>query len=248
MGDMSKEPSMEEILSSIKRIIREEGDTSIAEPRAPRRGRMELVPPVEAEKVEEPVDVVEEEVLELTPPETETVTENAAAETVADEAFEEPVDTIETADVVALTPPDPIFEEEPAVETEEFEALAEEEPEALAVEETEAEAEEAAAPEEILELTDAVNTEATVGLTEALSKKSTDSMLSMESEVQMRHRLAALSSMVVVPEAGAPSNTLEGMVEGMLRPLIREWLDANLPDMVEGLVAKEIARLTGGIR
>ncbi|MBL7507994.1 DUF2497 domain-containing protein, partial [Escherichia coli] len=30
MGDISSEPSMEEILSSIKRIIAEEGDAAIA--------------------------------------------------------------------------------------------------------------------------------------------------------------------------------------------------------------------------
>lgn len=38
MGDMTKEPSMEEILSSIKRIIAEEGEEAVQA--APRRGRL----------------------------------------------------------------------------------------------------------------------------------------------------------------------------------------------------------------
>jgi len=32
----------------------------------------------------------------------------------------------------------------------------------------------------------------------------------------------------------------------MLRPMLREWLDANLPRMVEEMVQREIARITAG--
>jgi cell pole-organizing protein PopZ len=31
----------------------------------------------------------------------------------------------------------------------------------------------------------------------------------------------------------------------MLRPMMKDWLDQKLPEMVERLVEKEIARLTG---
>jgi hypothetical protein len=31
----------------------------------------------------------------------------------------------------------------------------------------------------------------------------------------------------------------------MLKPLLKDWLDRNLPDMVEELVTREIARITG---
>ena len=34
--------------------------------------------------------------------------------------------------------------------------------------------------------------------------------------------------------------TLEGMVREMLKPLLREWLDRNLPYLIERLVKKEI--------
>ncbi len=58
--------------------------------------------------------------------------------------------------------------------------------------------------------------------------------------------LDALSSLLVKPaEPEAADNTLEGLVREMLRPMMKEWLDANLPRLVEGMVAKEIARITG---
>jgi cell pole-organizing protein PopZ len=37
--------------------------------------------------------------------------------------------------------------------------------------------------------------------------------------------------------------TLEGMVREMMRPLLREWLDRNLPYLIERLVKKEIDKM-----
>jgi uncharacterized protein len=42
---------------------------------------------------------------------------------------------------------------------------------------------------------------------------------------------------------GALNRTLEDMVRELLRPLLKGWLDENLPPMVERLVQEEIARL-----
>ena len=65
----------------------------------------------------------------------------------------------------------------------------------------------------------------------------------------MRENLAALA---MLAEPGAPpqivrsgETSLEGMVRDMLRPMLAEWLDANLPDMVEQMVRDEIARIAG---
>jgi hypothetical protein len=55
--------------------------------------------------------------------------------------------------------------------------------------------------------------------------------------------LAALASISIDPRAG--ENTLDGLVREMLRPLLKEWLDANLPDLVERVVAREVARIIG---
>lgn len=63
----------------------------------------------------------------------------------------------------------------------------------------------------------------------------------------MRDSLAALS---LLAEPGARpqivrsgETSLEGMVRDMLRPMLAQWLDANLPAMVERMVAAEIARI-----
>ena len=40
---------------------------------------------------------------------------------------------------------------------------------------------------------------------------------------------------------GAVNRTLEDMVRELLRPMLKEWLDDNLPPLVERLVRDEIA-------
>ncbi|MEE1554391.1 MAG: DUF2497 domain-containing protein, partial [Alphaproteobacteria bacterium] len=42
---------------------------------------------------------------------------------------------------------------------------------------------------------------------------------------------------------GYAHQTLEGLVKDLLRPMLKEWLDENLPPLVERLVEKEIAKL-----
>ena len=41
-------------------------------------------------------------------------------------------------------------------------------------------------------------------------------------------------------DAGSRDMTLEGIVREMLKPILREWLDRNLPYLIERLVKKEI--------
>jgi cell pole-organizing protein PopZ len=48
--------------------------------------------------------------------------------------------------------------------------------------------------------------------------------------------------MMIKPESNS-DGTLEGLVREMLRPMLREWIDANLPHMVEDMVAREIAKI-----
>ncbi len=37
--------------------------------------------------------------------------------------------------------------------------------------------------------------------------------------------------------------TFQEMVKSVMRPMIKEWLDANLPDLVERVVTREVQRL-----
>lgn len=57
--------------------------------------------------------------------------------------------------------------------------------------------------------------------------------------------LAALGPMEVGrTETGAPLS-LESLVKSMLEPMLKAWLDANMPEIVERLAQSEIKRLTG---
>src|SRR3546814_20801802 len=88
--------------------------------------------------------------------------------------------------------------------------------------------------EEVLELTDVAGGEAPAEDPAIVS----DATASATAE-----RLKALSSAMAGPESG--SVTLEGLVREMLRPMLKAWLDRNLPDIVDEVVPAEIARLTG---
>jgi cell pole-organizing protein PopZ len=158
MGHISHEPSMEEILSSIKRII--------AEDDAP-PSRAAKKPQAKAAKLVQPAP--EPEILELT----------------------------ETVDPLPADEPAPVAAVEPAGEL----------------------------PQMILP---------------------DDEILSIATATATRSALASLSRLKVRAEDGVPENSLEGLVRDMLRPMLKEWLDANLPGIVESMVSKEIQRISGG--
>ncbi len=149
MGDVSAEPSMEDILSSIKRIIAEEGDVSAAKARRAAR---------------------------------------AAPDREAVPATEEGGDS------------------------------------------------------EVLELSDPVSTPKPDAALALQGRR--EQILSEQAAQASRGALESLSRLVVKPET-AGSDTLQGLVEEMLRPMLRDWLDAHLPELVEKMVQREIARITG---
>lgn len=65
----------------------------------------------------------------------------------------------------------------------------------------------------------------------------------------MRESLAALA-MLAEPGAApqivrSGETSLEGLTRELLRPALAEWLDKNLPPLVERMVAAEIARIVG---
>ncbi len=71
-----------------------------------------------------------------------------------------------------------------------------------------------------------------------------EELVSSSAAEASRSALDALSRIIVKPEV-AGSDTLEGMVRDMLRPMLKDWLDANLPAIVERVVAQEVARISG---
>lgn len=73
-------------------------------------------------------------------------------------------------------------------------------------------------------------------------------LLSPDTAAASRQQLAALSALRERAEpaaAAAAEGPLEAVVRDMLRPLLKEWLDQHLPDIVEALVTREIGRITG---
>lgn len=189
MGDMSAEPSMEEILSSIKRIIAEEEG-------APTRGRrMGRVVQAPVEDIDDEED--EDEVLELSEP------------------------------VAAVAPqPEPQPEPQPVIRPERR-------PEPVA-----------AAPEPAGAEPQPVNPPVTPPPAPAAVS---EAIVSSQTVAASRGALDQLARLMVKPEPGS-DGTLEGLVREMLRPVLREWLDAHLPGMVEAMVQSEIKRITGGLR
>jgi len=70
-------------------------------------------------------------------------------------------------------------------------------------------------------------------------------LLSEDAAAASRERLASLSALRQRSDAPADSGALEAVVREMLRPILKDWLDAHLPEIVEDLVTREIARITG---
>jgi len=74
-------------------------------------------------------------------------------------------------------------------------------------------------------------------------------LLAEATQANMRESLAALA---MLSEPGARpqivrsgETSLEGLARELLRPALAEWLDHNLPPLVERMVAAEIARIVG---
>ncbi len=81
------------------------------------------------------------------------------------------------------------------------------------------------------------------------SGNSDDALLDAAARASMRDSFEALA---LLAEPGARpqivrsgETSLEGLAREMLRPMLAQWLDANLPAMVERMVATEIARIAG---
>ncbi len=194
------EPTMEEILSSIRRIISDEDQPAEApvEVKAPPSPAAKAPPAaapdpfddivIEEDEAPEPVPV-QEDVLEL----TQMVNEDGTV-TDIDEILEEPE-------------PGPVFEEEEMAAMEAAEPVM-------------------AAPRQQADFAPA---EPIMG------------------DMEASLAAAALNQLVVeMPKfiGIGQGLTLEEITKELLRPMLKQWLDAHLPGTVERLVQEEIARVS----
>jgi len=100
------------------------------------------------------------------------------------------------------------------------------------------------AERDVLELTSPLpEATAQVSTPESATLVGLNGLVSASAAQASRNAFAALSQLQVRSEGGQ-DNTLEGLVTDLLRPMLREWLDRELPALVERMVAAEIARLS----
>lgn len=191
MGDVNGEPSMEEILSSIKRIIAEEGDT----PGRSRRPARTSATPVDPSQ---PVSTYKEP-------------------TYRDAAYLD--DEIDDDEILELSDPIPMVDRTPRT------------PKSPVLTSVDA----APEPRQAAPKPQGQGSAPTVEAT-------SESIVSRETAAATRAPLEALTRMMIKPDTNS-EGTLEGLVREMLRPMLREWIDANLPNMVEDMVAREIAKI-----
>lgn len=101
---------------------------------------------------------------------------------------------------------------------------------------------------EVLELTNEVPEHENSAVKEILDGHDRDDQLIDDNKLDsMRQSLSALVEKEAL-ERTAPlqqhgGTSLEDMTRELMRPMIKDWLDKNLPDLVEKLVAREIERL-----
>lgn len=206
-----QEPSIEEILESIRQIISEDDKDTKDSPAAAG---------AEAETVEaeESIDIEDDDVLDLTQKIEETP--QASSDTGIspgdiDAMFGKEEEIQEPAPNIDLTE-----EEKPAADVKPEEPAVEPEPEVLEVPEMPEEPLPEMKPEEPVIAGD------TAKLTEeAIARMVTN--LAIEREEEMRKRFGQ-------------SVTLEDIVKELLRPMLRQWVDKNLPRMVERMIEKEL--------
>lgn len=203
-GSAQREPSMEEILASIRRII-EDSDTA--------RG---------------PLDEGETPELSVTPAAVPDVQHEVEAFRAELDGFPaaEPVDAGEreaAASAVYISPRETV----PGVEQQET---------PQAYERAAAYDERAAEP--VAQLRPA----AAAAAAETLAVESRQSLISDHAGRQVAAAFGELSEAF----AAGRRRSFDEMAEEMLRPMLQDWLDNNLPTLVERLVREEIERVARG--
>lgn len=208
-----QEPSIEEILASIRQIISDDdekdADSPAAEP--------------EAKEAAPDFSIKDEE------PEEEAEIESVMVDVPEPAAVEEEDDVLELTE--AMVP----VKENIEVDLKDFDVPSEPapQPEAVQIQQPEPAAP-APAPKPAPAPEVSMNTQATAGediLTEAAKSAALSSMAKLAGNMPItRHR-----------EYG--NITLEDLVREMLHPMLRDWVSENLPSMVERLVQKELEKL-----
>lgn len=78
---------------------------------------------------------------------------------------------------------------------------------------------------------------------------SDDDLISEPAKAASIHALGKLSdNMYVEKQSHMAGITLEDITRDLMRPILKEWLDTNLPDLVERVVQQEIQKITKNMK
>lgn len=225
--------SMEEILQSIRKIIAEEDDG------APEKAADAAPTEQNGSDVLELTEMIDDD------GNVTTVSEQPEPEANTAPAAQTETDATPAQEEAATTPvTDVLSQLDEALEVPDVSPA---EPEKPAEKPTEKPAEAPVAPQPAMpaapqKAPDAANT----------SQDSVDSLLSTQAASAVADAFKKASAPQEkpaqaasnVPSQFASGATLEAMVAEMMRPMLKEWLDANLPDMVERIVEAEVKKLS----
>ncbi len=224
------EPSIEEILDSIRQIISEDEDEdnvedAVAEP-------VEEAAPEPVLDPEEPLDQSAIDDIDFDAPPAEPEPAAAPEEPLDQSAiddidFDSPAEPEAEEDILDLTdmvedepapePPKPDPEPEPVIEEPAPEPIAEEK----------------ASPEAIIESPTQVES--------PVPSEDDGDLLTKSAENAAVSAITELVRKTAVEHSGV---TLEDIVRAELKPLLRDWLDKNLPIVIERLVQEELERVS----
>lgn len=251
----AQEPSMEEILASIRRIITDEqGDSSAGSTLEKVSEDNSAVDSVSAASEKEDDTVSGGEPMSADDLDALFASDGPAIEEPQNETVsEDDLDALFGSGAAEVEPepePEPLPEPEPVPSADED-----------VMELTEAEmesdddldivdgmdimfAEEAAAPELVPEpemIPEPVMAPSPQPVIADVSLEKVEALVGDQAASSVSSAFANLSGMVVSSQA----KSMEDLMKEMLRPMLQSWLDQNLPPLVEKLVATEIRRLSG---
>ena len=156
--------------------------------------------------------------------EDEDVAKGASAEPKAEAVAEKPEEEMDLAAAIASDEPDSeieLSEQEPMLSQEQLDTS---KPPAAVT---------PPSGDNVLELTEAMIAPADELMSGRTTQTSSDVLGELARAIMNRREMGL----------GDKDVTLEGMVREMTRPLLREWLDRNLPHLIERLVKKEIDKM-----
>src|SRR5579871_1384144 len=249
----SHEPSMEEILASIRRIIAD--DDVKPEAAAAPAAATPAPPPVQARPAPPPTAAAKP--APAPPPKVvpQPAPPPAAAAPAAVPNNQDDIDALlagldsdTTEDEVRGSPEPPPAEEEDVLELTEQMEVAEEEPQSFKT----------IQPQDDIEFSEAAEVKPAVPrqqqrphvpvpppvrpFEESEPLQPQQPLMSQQTSTAVNSAFNALAQTVLSNNA----RTLEDLVKEMLRPMLQGWLDDNLPGLVEKIVRAEIERVSRG--